>query len=303
MVERFKQGKIVWVNMKRPTAEEIKRVAKELDIPAFLVTDLGTTVPKNAVTKIDTLIKVTLDFPVVKQLSIDRQYEMKFIIAKNFLLTAHYEEMEGVDRFKRQFEVATTLRKGQKNITGAHLFISLINNLYESASANLDYVESRLSNIEIEIFRNNEKQMVFEISNISKKIIAFRHIIRAHEDIFREGRSFFEDIYHNTFKMDLQNIQGHYFMLQRRVNTQYETLTALRETNIAMLSTKQNEVIKILTIMAFVTFPLTLFSSLFGMNVESAPIIGREGDFWVIVGIMVAVASGFFLFFKRKGWM
>ncbi len=303
MVERFKQGKIVWVNMKRPTADEIKRITKDLDIPAFLVSDLSTTVPKNSVTKFDDLIKITLDFPVVKRLNIDRQYEMKFIIAKNFLLTVHYEEMEGIDRFKRQFEIATTLRKGQKHITGAHLFISLVNNLYESASANLDYVESRLSNIEVEIFKDNEKQMVFEISDISKKIIAFRHIIRAHEDIFREARPMFELIYKNIFAGELQSIQGHYFILQRRVVTQYETLTALRETNIAMLSTKQNEVMKILTIMAFVTFPLTLFSSLFGMNVESAPIIGEEGDFWVIVGIMLTVATGFFIFFKRKGWM
>jgi len=303
MIERFKQGKIVWVNMKRPTSDEIKRVAKELDVPSFLITDLSSTVPKNSVLKLDNLIKITLDFPVVKRLSIDRQYEMKFIIAKNFLLTAHYEDMEGIDRFKRQFEVATTLRKTQKHITGAHLFISLINNLYESASANLDYVESQLSNIEVEIFKDNEKQMVFEISDISKKIITFRHIIHAHEDVFREARPMFELVYKNIFNQDLQNIQGHYFILQRRVHTQYETLTALRETNLAMLSTKQNEVMKILTIMAFVTFPLSLFSSLFGMNVESIPIVGRPGDFWIIVGIMCAAALGFFTFFKKKGWM
>jgi LPXTG-motif cell wall-anchored protein len=55
--------------------------------------------------------------------------------------------------------------------------------------------------------------------------------------------------------------------------------------------------------MAFITFPLTLLSSLFGMNVQSAPIIGSRGDFWIIVGIMIMGAIGFFTYFKRKGWM
>jgi len=303
MIEHFKQGKITWVNMKNPTADEVRTVMEELNLPPFLISDLTTTVPKNSAVKLDGTIKITLDFPVIKRLDVDQQDEIKFLITKNSLLTVHYEEMEGIDRFKRQFEVATTLRKKQTHLTGAHLFISLVTTLYESTSTQLDYVESRLADIEAQIFKNNEKQMVFDISAISKKIIAFRHILRAHEDVFREARPLFETLYSNTFTIDLQNIQGQYFILQRRVATQFETLTALRETNLAMLGTKQNEVMKILTIMAFVTFPLSLFSSMFGMNTEHTPIVGHVGDFWIIVGIMVVVAIGFFFFFKQKGWM
>jgi magnesium transporter len=106
-----------------------------------------------------------------------------------------------------------------------------------------------------------------------------------------------------VFETDFESIQAQYFALQRKANTQYETLAALRETNAAMLTTKQNEVIKTLTIMAFITFPLTLFSSMFGMNTEATPIIGHKADFWIIVSIMVAVTISFFTFFRRKKWL
>ena len=70
-----------------------------------------------------------------------------------------------------------------------------------------------------------------------------------------------------------------------------------------MLTTKQNETIKTLTIMAFITFPLTLFSSMFGMNTEGTPIIGHQYDFWIIIAVMCTVAVFFFAFFKYKKWM
>lgn len=303
MVEHFKQGKLRWVNMKNPTISEIQKVMAELNIPAFLMTDLTTPVPKSTAVKMDDTIKITLDFPVVKRVGIEHQYEVKFFISKNSLLTVQYEEMEGIDRFKRQFEVATTLRKNQKGITGVHLFTSLMNHLYDAASSKLDYIESKLSDIEDDIVKSDDRQMVLNISSVSKKLITFRHILHSHDDVFRESHPLFSSIYGETFSGELKSLQGQYFSLQRRTNALFDTLTALRETNTALLTTRQNEIIKNLTIMAFITFPLTLLSSMFGMNVTEAPIIGKDGDFWIIVGIMVTGVIGFFAFFKHKRWI
>jgi magnesium transporter len=303
MIEYFAHGKLRWINMKRPTAEEIKKVMTELDLPPFLMSDLSTPIPRNRAQLIDGTIKLTLDFPTVKHIDVEHPYEVKFIISKNSLVTVQYEEMAGIDRFKRQFEVAATLRKKQKHLTGAHLFISLINALYESAFTKLDYLESQLSDIESKIFKHYKQNMVFEISDISKKLISFRHILRGHEDVFREARPLFDNVYGDTFSIDLQNIQGQFFLLLRHTNTLFDTLIALRETNTAMITTRQNEIIKNLTIMAFITYPLTLISSMFGMNTEWSPIVGTKGDFWIIFAIMFSIAFVFFLFFRHQRWM
>ncbi len=303
MIERLRQGKLIWINLKKPTQDEVQKVMHELDISPALMTDLTSVVPKNAVTVAEDVIKLTLDFPAIRHIEADRQFEVKFFILKKGLLTVQYEEMEGFDRFKKQFEVAATLHKFKRDVTGAHLFFSLFGNLYDSAHSKLDYIESQLSEIESDIFTDNEKHMVYEISNISKKLISFRHTIQSHEDIFYSLTLTFEDMYGDTFDRDLQNIRTQFFSLQHKANTQFETLVALRDTNSAMLTTKQNEVIKLFTIIAFITFPLTLFSSMFGMNVVSAPIIGQKHDFWIILGIMCTVAMVFFAYFKHKRWM
>lgn len=289
--------------MKRPTVAEVRKVMRELDLPSTLLIDATSTVPKNTVTRVDGTIKVTVDFPATKRLESGHQLEVKFFISKGSLLTIQYEEMEGVDRFRRQFEVAKELQKKPDHVSGAHLFLSLMGHLYESSASKLDSLESKLADIEVEIFRSNEKQMVFEISEIGKKIIAFRHVIEGHEDIYEDLTPLFIDLFGKPFHDGMENLEHQFSIIERRANAQYQTMVALRETNSAMLNTKQNEIMKLFTVMAFTTFPLMLFSSMFGMNTENTPLVGHRFDFWIIVSIMVIATIGFFTYFKHKDWM
>ena len=303
MIERLTQGKLFWVNLKNPSADEIHAVMSEFELPPALMGDLIAPIPRNYTIEIDTVIKLVMDFPIVKRIDKEHHHEVKFLITKHGLITAQYEEMEALDRFKKEFEVITTLNKANKHVGGVNLFMSLVGELYSACSSKLDYVESILSNTEIEIFKDNERQLVFEIAQTSKKMIAFRHTLLTHHDVFSEARLHFETIYKHAYTTEFDNVNRIYTTLLNRTNGLFEILDALRETNFAMLTAKQNEIMKTLTILAFITFPLTLFTSTFGMNTVTTPIIGEEGDFWIIVSIMVTATVFFFGFFKYKKWM
>ena len=77
----------------------------------------------------------------------------------------------------------------------------------------------------------------------------------------------------------------------------------MHHTNTSLLSTRTTEITKNLTIMAFITFPLTLLANIFGMNTENNPIIGSPYDFWIIVAMMVAGIISMFEFFRYKKWL
>jgi Mg2+ and Co2+ transporter CorA len=80
-------------------------------------------------------------------------------------------------------------------------------------------------------------------------------------------------------------------------------LHELRETNNSLVSTKQNEVMLVLTLTAFVTFPLSLMASLFGMGALHTPIIGQPFDFWIILTIMGIASLAMFGYFHYKKWL
>src|ERR671935_145565 len=76
-----------------------------------------------------------------------------------------------------------------------------------------------------------------------------------------------------------------------------EVVEALEDTNESVISHRQNDVLRILTIFSVVMLPLTLITGLFGMNVKF-PGFEKHGSFWIVVAVMAIVGIGEIAFFK-----
>ena len=145
--------------------------------------------------------------------------------------------------------------------------------------------------------------MVEKISKINRNLLNFKQSIRLHQDVLSSLEMVGSRFFGEKFSYYLSAISGEYFKIASHLEGNRETVLELRNTNDSLLSTKQNEVMKILTIMAFVTFPLSLIAAIFGMNTVYIPIIGTPGDFWIVMGIMGFATFLMFLYFKRKKWI
>jgi len=302
MIERYKDKNVTWVDLASPSAEEIRAVMEEYNIPPQLLGDLSGPVPRSEASAAERVIKITLDFPVVKKKATEGSHEIKFLIAKKTLITVRYEDVSALHRFGKEFEVLTTLDRGSKETHGGLLFIALMRSLYEGLAAKLDYIDSRMDFIEGEMFNEREREMVVEISRVSQTLITFRQILFSHKEVLEVADPLFLELFGKSFAPYLAELFHHYQHLTRRTASLTATLQELRNTNDSLLSTKQNEIMKALTVMAFVTYPLALIAAAFGMNTEHTPFVGHRFDFWFIVGIMLTSATIFFAYFKYKRW-
>lgn len=82
-----------------------------------------------------------------------------------------------------------------------------------------------------------------------------------------------------------------------------ERIEALQETNESLISFKLNDIMKILTIISVITFPITLIAAIFGMNTPGIPFTQYRYGFWIVLGIMLSIAACMLGHFKRKDWM
>ena len=214
-----------------------------------------------------------------------------------------FGEIDTIHQFKKEFEVNAMLKNPGQKATAVHIMFSLLHYLLDGLHHKLDYLNSQIDVIDESIHAEKEREMVWEISKISRRVISFRHILQTYEQILSDMHSSVGKLFGSEYVGSVKELSRHYHQVVRRLRAISDTIDELRDTNIGILSTKQNEVMKILTIMAFITFPLTLFASMFGMNTHTTPIVGYPGDFWIILGIMVIVSAGLFSYFKYKKWM
>jgi len=304
MIHRYEHGSTTWLEVVSPTPDEVRQLIAECDLPREFSNDLTTPTPKTEVFAKNGFLKITLDFPIVRRTDINHPHEIKFLVTKTHLITIRFEDIEAIHRFTKEYEVLCMLGgKGKRKIQTSTLFLTMLNYLYAAMHAKLDYLEVRLKDIEEQIFDGKEKEMVFELSQISRRIIAFRQTIGAHDNALEKLPASLKAAFGKDNDAKVDELEHHYRSLNRHLYALASVLDDLKDTNNALLYTKQNEIMKLFTILAFITFPLTLFTSTFGMNTESTPILGNEYDFWIIISVMAVVSIGFFALFKHKGWI
>lgn len=296
--------KLVWVDLVSPTKDEIKTVMQQCGIHPRVAEELLSPTALPRLDVYDNYLYVILHFPTITFTGSNRSnQEVDFVIGKNVLVTVRYDSIDTLEQFSQELEMDAVLDPSIASKHGGFMFYYMLRKLYRSLANELEYLEGRLEKIEEYIFKGEERQMVEAISRVNRNLLDIKQAIEHHEEVLRELREAGKKLFGTPFTNRLDDIYHEYRRTTRQISNLRDFLSDLRATNDSLLSTKQNEVMKVLTIMAFITFPLSLVASVFGMNTGYLPFADSSGDFWIVIGIMVVLTAVFFWFFKYKKWL
>jgi len=305
MLTRQEYGGITWIDVVSPTHEEIRSLMDEFAVDPFIADALMTPSLRNRVDARDEYFYVVLHFPTFKHLHniASVPLEIDFIVGKKWIITTRYVEIDPLHQFSKLFEIGSLLDRKSILEHAGFVFYYMLIELYKILNDELMHVEVRLDAVEERIFEGYEKEMVHDLSRISRDLLNYTQALETHDTMLQSLEIPGVALFGYEYTRNIRNLNGEYMRLASAVKSHRASLAELRETNNSLLNTKQNETMKIFTIMAFVTFPLSLLAAVFGMNTIYTPIVGHKWDFWIIVGIMAAGAISFFAIFKYKRWL
>ncbi len=305
MIKRYVYKNLVWVNLESPTPDEIRGVMKEFDLHPIIGEELLITTSKPKVDVYKNYLYLILHFPTLSKYEKDSHIgkEIDFVIGKNFIITTAYDTVEPLHNFSKIFEVNAILDKSEIGEHAGFIFYYMIKKLYRSMGQELDHLKSSLHNAESHIFSGKSKKMVLELSEIGHDLLDFKQATKSHGEILESFAVTGARFFGSDFSYYLADIISEYRKTYHAIESNKDFLTELRETNDSLVSTQQNEIVKNLTVMSFLTLPASLIAVIFNMSTISTPIIGQSGDFWIVVTIMLAVSICMFTYFKHKDWI
>jgi magnesium transporter len=302
MIQKYTWNKETWVDIDRGTPEELDAIVNEYDIDPFVAKEIGSPTPKSRIEFHKDYIYLILHFPVFKHTHTKKlKQEIDFVIGKNFLLTIRYDTIDALHKLSKELEVEEILSKNN-DASGQHVFGILFRELYSSINEELAYIESWSESITDDIFNGQEKEMVFEISEAIRTLLEFRKTTDSHKEILEFLKDVGGHILGQKFTEEIDAILLEYHRLRDIIHANIDILRELRETNNSLLSTTQNETIKTLTVLAFITLPLTFISGLFAMDVIT-PFHDNPYGFYIILGFMIFVAICMYTIARIKKWL
>ena len=302
MYSRYEHDGLVWIDLESPTREEVGKIITEFEIVPLIAEELLFPATKPRAEFYERYTYLVMHFPALRHSHKTREQEIDFIVGKNFLITTHYDIIDPLHKFAKIFEVHSILDHGQSQEHAGFLFFYMLKKLYKAVEHEVEYVRHEMTLIEENIFSDRQVEMVVAISRSARDLLNLRQMIEPHRDVLQTLESQGPKLFGAEFAPYLRGISNEYYRVHNHVMREMESLHELRETNNSLLTTKQNETMKVFTILAFVTFPLALISSIFSMDTPDTPIINQPGGFWMVMGIMVVTATLMFWYFRHKKW-
>lgn len=305
MIQRFEHQGIVWIDLESPTPEEIDEVVLEFNLGGILSQDLLSPTLKPRADLYPRFSYAVLHFPALRATGgAERTQEVDFVIGEKFIITVHYDVVPALYDFARAFEAETLLRHaGAPGFQSGHILLEIAERLYQGVENELESLEDKIKSIEHEIFHGNEKKMVLALSATARELLNQKRTLSAHKDVLDSLEQITVMTFGESYGNYLRGVKSFHARVYTHALSLTDIITELRETNVALLSTRQNEIMKNLTIMTFATAPLSLTVGIFGMSSPYLPFVNQPNGFWIIIGLMATLALCLFTYFKIKRWL
>jgi magnesium transporter len=291
---------LTWVHLATPTADEAQQLQTRY---GWHPLDLEDVLSKRQRPKIDEYpdyLFGILHFPVydkvVQRLNAG---ELDVFLGPDYLVTLPAVELLPVTRLFRRCADDAELRKSLFGKGSGYLLYHVLDDLFDYCFPILDKIAHKLDTVEDEMFEGRSEEVVRDISNVKQEIISYRKIIKPERATLRILERKTQRFLPEELEVYFDDIVDAAERIWDLLDNYKEVVEGLESTNESVISHRQNDILRLLTVFSVVLLPLTVISGVLGMNVDF-PGFGTREAWWVVVGIMVAVVAGLLGYFRYR---
>jgi magnesium transporter len=305
LVHELSASGLTWVNVVAPDMETAQTLAVRFGWHPLDVEDI---VSKRQRPKVDDYeddgyLFSVLHFPVFDQ-AVQRlnAAELDLFIGHDYVVTIPNRELLPVTRLFARCEEDERFREQLFAKGAGRLLYEVLDDLFDYCFPILDKIAHKLDVIEDEVFEGRSEEVVRDLSNVKQEIISYRKIIKPERSTLRVLERRVEAFLPEELELYFDDIVDAAERIWDLLDNYKEVVEGLESTNESVISHRQNDVLRLLTVFTVIVLPLTMLTGVFGMNVDF-PGEGTREAFWVIVALLVAILGGMVGFFRWKRWL
>jgi magnesium transporter len=296
-------GGLTWVHFDSPDTDTANALAERFGWHALDVEDVLSRRQRPKIDEYPEYLFAVLHFPVYdKAIQRLNAAELDVFLAQDYVVTLPNVPLLPVTRLFHRCEEDERLREELFAKGSGRLLYEVLDDLFDYCFPILDKIGHKLDSVEDDMFERRAEDVVRDLSNVKQEIISYRKIIKPERTTLRLLERRVERFLPEELDLYFDDIVDGAERIWDLLDNYKEVVEGLESTNESVISHRQNDVLRVLTVFSAILLPLTLLASVFGMNV-AFPGNGSAAAFWIVVGVMVAVGAGLLGFFRWKRWI
>jgi magnesium transporter len=304
-IREISAGGLTWVNVVAPDVESATELAARFGWHPLDVEDVVSKRQRPKVDEYDDegYLFAVLHFPVydsaVQRLN---AAELDFFVGPNYLVTLPNRELLPVERLFARCAEDEAYREQLFAKGSGRLLYEVLDDLFDYCFPILDKIGHKLDRVEDDMFELRAEEVVRDLSNVKQEIISYRKVIKPERSTLRALERRIEAFLPEELDLYFDDIVDAAERIWDQLDNYKEVVEGLESTNESVISHRQNDVLRVLTIFSVTLLPLTVITGVFGMNVLF-PGEGTEEAFWTILASLLVVLLSLLAFFRLKRWL
>ena len=310
--EEINKNEVLWVDAQDPIDSEMKELKDYFSIDEHNLQELTEEDGRSRIDEHEDRVFCLLTFPNRESFISDGKMErLAMLVCSRWILTLHkgYSDLTCAVYKKIGTHGYFSLSLVPSTDIILYIFLDLVTSEYYPVSDSVFERIEALSQEAIGLFREGTRRadrgFGVQILKVRERLVALRQSLSPLREIMGritrgefalvQGVNLprFGDLYDRTIQ------------LVEVVDAHRDEMSNIRDILVNVQNVTTNNIIRVLTIISAIFLPLTLIAGIFGTNFKQGfiPETTNPYGFYIMIAIMVMVATTLAVIFKRRGWI
>jgi magnesium transporter len=292
-------GDFVWLGLLEPSEEEMASVAASFDLPELAVEDASHAHQRPKLEDYEGSYFMVLRSARYDDAKEEIDFgEIDIFAGPGHVISVRHGKACDLAPARQRLEQRTDLlRLGPASVVWA-----ILDEIVDGYAPVVDGLENDIEEVEDDIF-SREGDATQRIYFLKREVIEFHHavapLLAPLEQLERGGDPQLEPLLQGFFR----DVADHARRVDEQLMGQRELLTSVLEANLALLSVRQNEVVRQISAYAAIIAVPTFIASVYGMNFEHMPELGSPVGYPLCLAFMALAVLALHRFFRRIEWL
>ena len=301
VLEYDKSTTVSWLNIDGLQDEGImNEISTGFDIDPMIISDLLNTDVRPKIHEYDNCIFVSL-----KMLRINYEIEklesenIAIIMKENILFS--FQEREG-DVFD---PVRDRLRKNKKRIRGSgtdYLMFALLDVIIDNYIYIISQLGEKIEDIDEELIDSPSPDRLEEINRYKSELVYLRKIVKPCRELVMNLSKMDSDLINDYMDIHLKELQNNIELANETIDNYREILSDQLNIFHTNMSSKLNDILKLLTIFSVIFIPITFIVGVYGTNFDNIPELHFKYGYYMMLAAIIVIVLLMISYFKRKKW-
>jgi magnesium transporter len=296
--EELGAGMLLWVDLAGDRHDDVAEVAGVLGIDDDTQRQLAERQDSAGFRDRGRYLHITMYAPRADDE--ERLHAVECVVGENWVVTAHDRPVPVLDAFGDR--AAGSGDTG--SLTGPAFLAALLEWVLASYTAAFDRIEERLEEFAVDAMRGvRGDEDIEKLVEVRRRIGHLARALAAHRSaLIALNQPELEALGDAESGRRFESLYARFESTLQEARDARESVVGSFDVLIARSGHETNHIMKVLTLASVILLPGSLIAGVMGMNFQVG-VFDHPGFFWVVLGVIVAVAPVTLLVAQRRGWI